>query len=336
MIDIHSHFYPRSYLDRLKAQPAIPRIETVGSDDYFVIFPQELRGPGDERGPVGRPLDASYWDLEAKLAWMDQAGITMTVLSIGNPWVDFLPPDEAEEWAAHLNGALREAARRHPARVAALGVLPLHNVSRAARELTALSEAGFRGAIISTRPGGRMLDDRSLWPLFEHAEALEMPLFVHPHDSLGGDALLGYGHGLPLVFGFIFETTVAIARLILSGALDEFPSLRVVVAHLGGTLPYTLGRLNAWAAARDARAPQLRKPPGEYVRQLYLDAISYHGPAVRCAAETVGIDHLLFGSDHPFAISNIGLVHESIRDAGFTERERDKLLRRNAQELFRL
>ncbi len=336
MIDVHSHFYPRSYIDRLKAESAIPRVDTVGGQDYFVIFPQELRAATGGSGPEGRPLDASYWDLTAKLAWMDRAGISTTVLSIGNPWVDFLSNADAEAWAGRLNAALAEAARRHPSRIAALGVLPLQDPAAAATELAALSGLGFRGAIISTRPGGRLLDDRSLWPLFARAEALEMPLFVHPHDAMGGEGLIGYGHGLPLVFGFVFETTVAIARLILSGAFDEFPSLRIVVAHLGGTLPYTLGRLNAWAAASDARAPRLRKPPGDYVRRLYLDGISYHGPAVRCAIETVGADRLLFGSDHPFAISNIGMVHDSLRNAGLTDRERDLVLRRNAEELFKL
>src|SRR5579884_1362401 len=100
-----------------------------------------------------RSNHASYWDLTAKLAGMGRAGISTTVLSIGDPWVDFLSNADAEAWAGRLNAALAEAARRHPSRIAALGVLPLQDPAAAATELAALSGLGFRGAIISTRPG---------------------------------------------------------------------------------------------------------------------------------------------------------------------------------------
>ncbi|HKV46193.1 MAG TPA: hypothetical protein VJT32_16210 [bacterium] len=109
-----------------------------------------------------------------------------------------------------------------------------------------------------------------------------------------------------------------------------------MAAHLGGALPYAAGRIEAWQAASDTSAPLLRRPFGEYVRKLFVDVISYHGSAVRAAAETLGADHLMLDSDHPFGISNLDLVRTSLRDAGFSPAEQGQITDGTAQHLFGL
>ena len=336
-IDMHNHFYPRPYIERLKQETGIPRIEATSAGESFVIFPEELHDDQHRplAAPPGRPLGPEYWDVSEKLAWMDRAGIDRIVMSIGNPWVDFLPTSEAVAWARRLNDTLLEIRRAHPTRIAAMGVLPCADPEAAVAELHRIRAEGLCGIIFSTRPGGLRLDNRRLWPVLGAAADLGMPIFIHPHYSLGGD-LDGYGHGLPLVYGFIFETTVAVTRLILGGALEALPALKVIAAHLGGTLPYAAGRVAAWQAAPDTSAPRLRRPFSEYLKKLYVDVISYHGPAVRAAAETLGVDHLMMGSDHPFGISNLDLIRASLRDAGFSSAEQRQIMDTTAQHLFGL
>ncbi len=334
-IDMHNHFYPRPYIERLKRETGIPRVEATPAGEYFVIFPEELHAGQSQAAvaPQGRPFGPEYWDVGEKLAWMDRAGIDRIVMSIGNPWVDFLPAPEAVVWARRLNDTLLEIHQSHPTRIAAMGVLPCSDIDAAVTEIHRIRRAGMCGVILSTRPGGVRLDDHRLWPVLGAAADLAMPVFIHPHYSLGGD-LDGYGHGLPLVYGFIFETTVAVTRLILGGALETFSTLKVIAAHLGGTLPYAAGRVAAWQVAPDTSAPSLRRPFGEYLKKLYVDVISYHGPAVHSAALTLGVDHLMMGSDHPFGISNLDLIRASLRDAGFSSAEQKQIMDTTAQHLF--
>lgn len=329
-VDVHTHIYPREYVDRLRQQTGVPRVDVSGSKEYFVIFAVEDTGSG----PRGRPIDASYSTIEAKLAWMTEHQIVHSVVSLGNPWYDFLPPDEAPVFARRINDILLEAVRRHPERLSCLCALPVQDLTAALAELDRVIHAGARGIILSTRPGGLRLDDRRLWPLFERLHAYRCPVLLHPHATIGGEDLAGYDHGLPLVFGFPFETTVAVARLILSGALDAFPHLTVIAAHAGGTLPYLAGRLNTWYASVEGK--WLPHRPSAYLARLYYDVLTYSPPAVRCVLDMGGPGRLLFGTDHPFGIADVDAVRASldIHDLDTTDRHRIAYL--NAIDLFGL
>ncbi|HKV46192.1 MAG TPA: amidohydrolase family protein [bacterium] len=255
-VDMHNHFYPRPYIERLKQERGIPRVEATPGGEYFVIFPEELRAAQQPPAavPQGRPFGPAYWDVGEKLAWMDREGIDRIVMSIGNPWVDFLPPTEAVAWARRLNDALLEIREAHPTRIAAMGVLPCGDMEAAVAEVHRIRRAGLCGVILSTRPGGARLDDRRLWPVLGATADTAMPVLIHPHYSLGGD-LDGYGHGLPLVYGFIFETTVAATRLIWEAHSRRSPRSR--------WWPPTWGEPSRMrpAASRPGRRPPTRAPP---------------------------------------------------------------------------
>ncbi len=134
-IDMHNHFYPRPHIERLKRETGIPRVEATPAGEYFVIFPEELHARQSQAAvaPQGRPFGPEYWDVGEKLAWMDRAGIDRNVMSIGNPWVDFLPAPEAVGWARRLNDTLLEIHQSHPTRIAAMGVLPCGDIDAARR-----------------------------------------------------------------------------------------------------------------------------------------------------------------------------------------------------------
>ncbi len=330
-IDVHTHFYPRLYIDRLKAERGIPRVEVRNGREFFVAFASEAGNASPMRG---RPIDQSYYEITEKLIWMDQHGIQHSIISLGNPWFEILTAAEAPMFAMRVNDIFLELARQHPGRLSWYGALPVQHLPSALDEVERIARAGARGVILSTRPGGVFLDDRSLWPLFERLQALRLPILIHPHYTLGDEALHGYDHGLPLVFGFPFETTLAVARLILSGALDAFPTLRVIVAHLGGTLPYLAGRFDVWHSSVGGGI--LREPPSRYLARLYYDALVYHRAALACGVEVAGVGHVMFGSDHPFAIADVAAVRASLAAHRLTSEDYVKIDRGNAIELFRI
>jgi aminocarboxymuconate-semialdehyde decarboxylase len=158
-----------------------------------------------------------------------------------------------------------------------------------------------------------------------------MPYLLHPKGDAAIEDLRGYGAPLPVAVGFPMETTIALARLAMGGVLERHPDLRIVAAHGGGAIPYLVGRLDmVWAGSAELRE-RLASPPSEGLKRLYLDAVVYTAGAARAAADLVGSDRLLFGTDHPW--------HSKIGDPlerAFDEQALDRIRRRTAMGLFGL
>lgn len=331
VIDAHSHLYPRSYLELLKTRTEIPRIGDHDGAEHFVIFRGEEATPGG-----GRRLDESFWDLEAKVGYMDRVGIDQTVVSLGNPWLDPFDGPESADWARRLNAELASLDAETDGRVVALGVLPTNGVEDAvevAREVAA--SPTLYGLIGSCRICGLEFDDERLTPLWEELERTELPLFVHPHDGVALDALNGYGNSLLLALGFPFETTIAVTKLVFSGVLRRFPKLRIVVAHGGGTLPFLAARLDVTWRSDPAAQVKLDSAPSDQLASLYLDAVLYHPRALHAAAELVGPRRMLFGTDHPFFSADPRTSLDAV-EAEFADGARTDVLGGTALSLFGL
>ncbi len=331
VIDAHSHLYPRSYLELLKTRTEIPRIGDHDGAEHFVIFRGEQAIPGG-----GRKLDESFWDVEAKVAYMDRVGIDQTVVSLGNPWLDPFDGPESADWARRLNEELASLDAETDGRVVALGVLPTNDVESAvevAREVAATPT--LHGLIGSCRVCGLEFDNERLTPFWEELESSELPLFVHPHDGVALDELAGYGNSLPLALGFPFETTIAVTKLVFSGVLARFPRLRIIVAHGGGTLPFLAARLDVTWRSDPAAQAKLDSAPSSQLACLYLDAVLYHPRALHAAAELVGPHRMVFGTDHPFFSSDPRTSLDAVV-AEFADGERTDVLGATALSLFGL
>ena len=295
-IDIHSHVYPGRYVAILKARDAVPRIVTRDGQDRMLILPGE---DADGSTAVGRPICSEYWDTARKLAYMNRHGIAVSVVSPANPWLDFLPDTAAA--ATGINQQMEAMCAGSGGRLYGLGLLPSRDPVACAAEAGRIARLEhLRGAIIGTKGAGNGLDDLALDPLWAAAQREGLMVFVHPHYGLGNEALTDYGHALPLALGFPFETTAAVARLILGGTLDRFPRLRIMVAHAGGVLPFLAARLDACVAG-DAFSPvRLEHAPSHYLSKLYFDAIGYQAATLRLLIDLVGHERIMFGTDHPF------------------------------------
>jgi len=330
VVDIHSHLYPRWYIDMLKARTEIPRVSGQEGDERFVIFPDEAaRGSGG-----GRPMTEDYWSIETKLAFMDRHGIDRTVLSLGNPWFEPFDAEASLAAARRLNDDFATLAQRTGGRIIGMGVLPRGGIDAVVAVVGEVADReGLAGVVSGTRIAGHALDDEALEPVWEALERTGVPLLLHPHHGSAMDELGGFGHALPVAVGFPLETTIALARLMLAGVLHRHPGIRLVASHGGGTLPYLAGRLDAgWRsdASLSARAPS---PPTTVIGRLYLDAVLYHPRALRAAADLVGTHHLAFGTDHPFSIADPGANLAAI-DEAFADADAGQVLAGTAAELY--
>lgn len=314
VVDIHTHMYPPSYIALLESRTTIPYIRTFAPSPTprLIILPTEESTSSTAHG---RPVGPSYSSISAKLAFMNTHHIDISILSLANPWLDFLPASTAGPTAASLNLDFEALCAQHPGRFYFFGTLPLSAEPPAIlSEITHLSSPSLphcRGIIMGTSGLGAGLDDPRLLPIFAALAAAQLPVFLHPHyglpESVWGPRAAEYGHVLPLALGFPMETTIAVTRMYLAGVFEEVPELRVILAHSGGTLPFLAGRIqscvehDAFLVGREQEGKKRRLTVWEVLkRNIYLDAVVYSKVGLRAAIEASGADRVMFGTDHPF------------------------------------
>ena len=205
------------------------------------------------------------------------------------------------DWANRINADFASFEARTGGRVHGLGILPNADPDAAASAVQDIAVTnGLYGVITGCRICGRVFDAPDLEPVWAALSQTRLPIFVHPHYAVAIDQLGGFGTILPLGIGFPVETSIAVARLILSGVLERHPGIRLLVAHGGGVLPYLAARLDASWRGDDQAQKRLTIPPSEALSAVWLDSVVYHRRALCAALDLVGKDRLLFGTDHPF------------------------------------
>lgn len=312
VVDVHTHVYPPAYMALLRSRGEVPYVRSFPDSpnpkqERLVILPAEDTASTSR----GRPIGPEYYDINQKLAFMDTHSIDISVLSLANPWLDWLPADTAAKTAQEINDDVNAMCALHPERLYAFGTLPLSaKADDIVTEVARLNNLDqMRGVIIGTSGMGAGLDDPALDPVYAALEAQGQIIFLHPHyglpSSVYGPRAGDYGHVLPLALGFPLETTIAVTRMLLSGVFDRFPRLSVLLAHSGGTLPFLAGRIES-CIEHDGH---LHGQPGFKSRRsvwdvlknnVYLDAVAYGKAGLKAAVEVSGADRLMFGTDHPF------------------------------------
>ncbi len=327
IIDIHAHFVPQGYLEAIRAEGAAHGAtlrEGPGGDVTIVVA-------GRPFGPITR----HYWDLAARLADMDAAGVDVQVVSLNPPMVTWAPPEAGERLARLVNDEMAKAVRESRGRLQGLATLPMQDVPAAVAETErVVKELGLKGVYIGTHVLGVDLDDPRFDPFFGACQRLEIPVFLHPIDVLGGGRVAGYH--LHNLIGNPTETAVAAERLIFGGVFARFPGLKVVLAHGGGTFPYLLGRmLRGYAVRAEARA-KIALPPTDFLGNLYYDTITHDPEALAFLVARVGAQKVLLGSDYRFDMGEPDPVR-AVRDLKeLGRKDRDRILGGNAAKLLKL
>jgi predicted TIM-barrel fold metal-dependent hydrolase len=289
---------------------------------------------------VGVDIRTELLDLGgSRIAAMDAAGIDLQVLSLTAPGCEGLDAETAVSISMDANDRLFDAIKAHPKRLAGFASLPTADPQTAAKELErTVTRLGFKGAMINGHVRGSYLDDKKYWSIFECAQALDVPVYLHPtlpHPNVMKTYFEGYEELSAAAWGFALETSVHFLRLVFAGLFDTYPRLKVILGHLGEGLPFGIHRLEDHAHQSAARRG-LKKTPTQYLRENLVVTTSgnFFTPAFLCTVMAVGIDNVLFSVDWPYE-SNLSAA-QWFKDLPLANSDLEKIAHRNAERILHL
>ena len=325
-VDIHAHYVPADSL-RVASE--------IGQH-------QGLKLGKNERGrdvvtrdgkPFLTQLKAEFSDLDLRLSIMDSQGVDMqALLPAGTYFFYWMAAAESLEYAQWLNNRLAEAVAKHPKRFVALGSVPLQEPAKAVLEMErAMTKLGLRGVEVASNINGRYFDDPGFLPFWEAAQALDALIFVHPNQVVGADRMRDFN--LANLIGNPTDSSLAFAKLIFGGVLERYPRLKFLVAHAGGFLPYTWGRLDRGYRIQDSTTSKISKPPSEYIKLLHFDTITHSAMALEYLVANFGADKVLLGSDYPYDMGDPEPV-QSLHRTKIGANELAAISHANAQRLL--
>ncbi len=310
--------------------------QVVALEEHF--WTPEVRDASGVTAFISRPeLTERLDDLGTlRIREMDDAGIDLQILSENAPACQELEPDRAVHLARRSNDLLHEAVRQYPERFAGFATLPTPDPRAAADELErCVTRLGLKGAMIMGLSRGHFLDEPQFWPIFERAAALDVPLYFHPawpHPAVVDVYMKSYPSLTGAALGFTIETMTQGIRLIVSGVLDKYPALRIILGHLGEALPFLNWRNNA-ALSHFVGIP---RSFSDYLRHHFWVTTSgaFQHSALICTIAELGIERVLFSVDWPFQSNCAG--RDFIKSAPLSVGDRELVLGTNARSLLKL
>ncbi len=316
-IDAHAHWAPQGYID----------------------YANKLGGSISGGGTVP-PL---MTDLAARVKWMDSRNVKMHVLTLsgGMPW-QWCPVENAPQFAHIVNDAAIAAHKAYPDRFVAGAALPIRDPKAAIAELERV--AGSPGMRVVHLPnsieGIDYIFEPAYLPLLERCEELGYPLLFHPLDGranhYGGPDRLAGTNFIYNTLGFPFETATTATKFIVSGLLDKFPKLDIVLPHSGGCFPYVAGRLeHAMKKGAVAAASKLARPMRDYIRRFHYDTLAYYPETLRFMIDLVGVDRVVIGTDN-YATMDVEYPNALVEELKLPAADVARILHGNAAKLLRL
>ncbi|MSQ53285.1 MAG: amidohydrolase [Betaproteobacteria bacterium] len=293
----------------------------------------------DER--LGYSIDEGLLDLgEMRLAHMDRAGIDFQVISLTQPGAQAYDAATAVPLARDANDRLADACKKHPTRFGGFATLATADPAESVKELErCVTKLGFKGALVSGSTGGEFLDNKKYWGIFECAEALDVPFYIHPgppHPL----AIKAYFEGAvdPMAraaWGFAIDAGTHFLRIAMAGVLDRFPKLTFILGHLGEGIPFVLDRMNSHTE-RACKAAGLKKNIKEYMCENVMVTTSgnFAVPSLLCTLMTLGADRIMFSVDWPYEKNEWG--QEYLKQLPISPEDLAKIAHLNAQRVLKL
>jgi len=337
IIDLEAHFYTEKYVKYLCARTDIPRIEVGEKSNRRWMAP-------NFSAPLSFKLQEQLLDMgDGRIAEMDAAGVSVQVLSLSVPGCEQFEASDGTAMARDANEELSETIKKYPDRYIGLAALAPQDPVGAAKELErAVKKLGLKGAKINSHVRGEYLDAEKYWVIFEVADELDVPIYLHP--MIPSPSILkpfaDYGFALAgPSFGFGIDTSLSAMRLIYSGVFDKFPNLKIILGHLGEALPFWLYRidfywLKPWVEG-DLK-PKISKKPSYYITNNFLFTSSgmHFLPAFLCTYLAVGGDIISFAADHPFESSKETL--DALGTLPISDADKEKFYHGNAEKLLKI
>lgn len=331
MIDVFNHFMPKGYFDRLG--------DLIPGHPVLTAFPRIK----------------TLLDVDARRALLDEFPGTQHVLSLANPPPELIgPPDKTPDLVRLANDQLAEVCRKHPDHFPAfIASLPMNNVEASVAEADrAVKELGARGVQVFTNVAGEPLSAKKFRPVFERMAAHDLAVWVHPMRTAQFSDYASEKESRDEIwfsFGWPYETTACMTRLIYSGIFDELPNLKIVSHHMGGMIPFFSGKIKLGfrqiffgAADRNPAAADagLKKSPVDYYKMLYADTALGEVAPTRCGHAFFGTDKCLFATDAPFDFDQgKALMRNTVAAVNaleISQAEKDAIFEGNARKLLKL
>jgi predicted TIM-barrel fold metal-dependent hydrolase len=320
-IAVEEHFFTQTYVDYKNA-----KMKT----EHVIARP----------GEIDECIDVDAGRLKA----MDDAGIDMQVLSFSSPGVEGIEnTEDAIAMARKTNDELAAIIKRHPTRYAGFATIACHDPKAAADELKrAVKELGLCGVKINSHIRGEYLDDPKYWIVFETAEKLGVPVYLHPRSPSPQiiKPYLTYPVLATSVWGFAAEVGLHAMRLICSGLFDKYPGLQIILGHLGEALPFWLWRVDnhRWESfgLKDPLAPNVKRKLSDYIKENFYVTTSgnFFMPAFMCAYMALGADRIMFAVDHPMESSKEAV--DIVEKAPICDIDKEKIFHLNAEKLLKI
>ena len=295
VIDVHTHMFTPRWLELLQSEGGLYNIKTRpdGQQEVFrgdtpVVIPQK-----------------GHFDYEMRIRMMNEAGIDISIVSLTCPNVYWGNEDTSVRAARESNDTMAQAQTTWPDRIRWFTSLPWEYPARAVEELERTVQNGASGVMVLANVAGRSLTDPFFAPIWKAIDDRALPVLVHPTDPPGADLMDMTKFDLSWSVGFMFDTTLAITRMIFEGFFDQYPNLKLIASHGGGTLPYLVGRFEKGDEVEIPQRRQMKRKPTDYLQHIYYDSITYQPGPLQYLLSVVGADQVMFGTDWPHQVHDV-------------------------------
>jgi aminocarboxymuconate-semialdehyde decarboxylase len=322
-LDLHTHYYPEVYFERIRELPSEFSFDKSPSGQTIIKY----------RGARFFGVTPPMTNVAQRLDDMDRVGIDVEVISLSTPNVFFTGAEHQPEIARMVNDAYAELIVRHPARFKGFASIPMDNPDAALNELhRAIDDLKLNGVILLSNIGGKPLTSPEYRPFFAEANRMKLCILLHPMLPANTEPFREYVLG-PIV-GFMFDTTLAVARMCFDGMFRDYLDIRWIVAHLGGAVPYLMERLdNGWRDFPECRA-KIDELPSTYLKRLYYDTVNFNPHMLNMVREMMGADHMVMGSDYPHLLGSIERAVSSIESLNIPGDEKQKIFEGTALSIL--
>ena len=321
-IDVHTHMMNSEWVKSISKNQKYGSVN-VGEKTMIALA-----------GRPYMPVEMEMLDYQCRINDMNTAGVDLAIISLTTPSVYWANKSEAVRLAQIANKEMADQQKNYPDRIRFMATLPWQHPEEAKTELLNAIKLGAVGVFVGSNIENITLTESLFTPIWDEIDKLSLPVLLHPSPpSETTESKLGDFNLIQSV-GFVCDTSIAISRMIFDGFFDRYPNLKLIAAHVGGTLPFISGRLDACYEFMAPCREKISVRPSEYLRHIYYDSLGFTPTAIQMCLEVGGSDHVMFGSDYPHLIGHMKAAKERVR--ALPKKNHKRIFEKTAINVFNL